>query len=750
MATAFTVYAGTPAKKVDSLRVVNLQEVQVVSTRATSKTPMAYFNLSKSAIKSKNFGQDLPFLLSLTPSITMSSDAGTGIGYTAIRVRGTDPSRINITANGIPINDAESSSVYWVNMADFASNLSNVQIQRGVGTSTNGSGAFGASLNMQTANFEVKPYGSIDLSAGSYGTHKETFLFGTGILGGHWAFQGRLSNIGSDGYIDRASSKLNSYFVQGGYFSENTMIKFITYNGTEETYHAWDYASKADMAKYGRSYNPCGMYIDNNGKVAYYNNQIDSYHQQNYQLIWNQMLNANWNLNIALHYTHGYGYYEQYKYNSSSDPVKLAKYTLTDDWSLKSDLICRKLMKNDFYGFVGSLNYDSHSNLTASFGGGWNKYDGDHYGQVTWVKSFSGNLDPNHEFYNNNGTKYDGNFYGKLNYSFIRGLNAYVDLQYRHISYKIKGSSKEFDSKHKQMPFDVDEKYNFFNPKFGLYYDINRNNTVYASYAISHKEPSRNSFEDHIKESEYVKPQAERLNDLEVGYKYQNRIFSAGLNIYYMDYDNQFVLTGAQDANGRMVARNIKDSYRMGLEIMAAVNPFKGFNWNINATWSRNRAKNTNLKVLDANWNESFVNVGSTHLSFSPDLILNNVFSYEYKGFTASLMSKYVGEQYMTNSNFRSYIDANKNEISAMIDSYFTTDLDLSYSFKIKGIKNITLGATVYNIFNKKYESNGSCGMYFKQENGKVVAFGDNDFWSWSTYSAQAPTNFLAHLSVSF
>jgi iron complex outermembrane receptor protein len=743
------VFAGTPAKKVDSLKVINLQEVQVVSTRANAKTPMAYFNLSKQAIKSRNFGQDLPFLLSLTPSVITSSDAGTGIGYTAIRVRGTDPSRINITANGIPVNDAESNTVFWVNMSDFASNLSNVQIQRGVGTSTNGGGAFGASLNMQTENFDVKPYGAVDLSAGSYGTHKETFHFGTGILGGHWAFQGRLSNIGSDGYIDRAWSKLNSYFVQAGYFSDNTMIKFITYNGTESTYHAWDYASKADMEKYGRTYNPCGQYLDANGKVAYYKNQTDNYHQQNYQLIWNQMLNSNWNLNIALHYTHGYGYYEQYKFNSDAGSVKLAKYTLTTDWSLKSDLVCRKIMDNDFYGFVGSLNYDSHSRLTASFGGGWNKYDGDHYGQVIWVKSFSGNLDPNHEFYNNNGTKYDGNFYGKLNYTLYKGLNAYVDLQYRHINYKMDGTSKEY-SGHNQIPFDVNETYDFFNPKFGLFYDINANNTVYASYAIAHKEPTRNAFEDHIHESEYVAPKAERLNDLELGYKYQSRKFSAGLNFYYMKYDNQFVLTGAQDANGEMVARNIKDSYRMGLEMMAAWNPFKGFNWNANATWSRNRAKNTMLKVLDADWNESSVNVGSTHLAFSPDFLLNNVLSYEYKGFTASLMSKYVGKQYMTNSNFGSYTDANNKEISAMIDSYFTTDLDLSYNFKLKGLKNVTLGVTVYNLFNEEYESNGSCAMYFKQNNGKVVAFGDNDFWAWSTYSAQAPTNFLAHLSIRF
>lgn len=734
--------------RTSAMRNVTLQDVQVVATRADNKTPMANQNFSKNQIKAVNFGQDMPSLLSLTPSVTFSSDAGNGIGYTDIHVRGTDPTRINVTTNGVPINDAESSKTFWVNMPDIASSAETIQIQRGVGTSTNGSGAFGATINIQTENIGAKPFTGVDISAGSYGSHKETLRFGTGLLGGHWGFQGRLSNIGSDGYIDRASAKLNSYFLQGGYFSENTLVKFVTFNGTEKTYHAWDYASKADMAKYGRTYNPCGEYTDANGNTVYYKDQTDNYHQQNYQLILNQIINPYLTFNATLHYTHGYGYYEQYKTSA-----KLAKYTLTDDWSVKSDLVRRKIMSNDLYGFVGGLNYDNKKNLTLSVGGGWNKYDGDHYGNVIWVRTFSGSLDPNHEYYDNNGTKYDGNFYGRLNYSFLRGLHAYIDLQYRHVGYKMTGTSQEYDDKNKQKLFGVDEKYDFFNPKFGLYYDINKNHTVYASYAITHKEPTRNDFEDMMAESEYVAPKSERLNDLELGYKYQSKIFSAGVNLYYMCYDNQFVLTGAQDSNGEMVARNIKDSYRMGAEFMAALNPFKGFNWNINATWSKNRAKNTSLKVLDDDWNESYVNIGTTHLAFSPDFILNNIFSYEYKGIKASLMTKYVGEQYMTNSNFRSYTDEdNNNEISAMIDSYFTTDLDLSYTFKVKGFKSITLGCTIYNLFDEEYESNGSCGLYFKQKNNKVVAFNNSDdgFWSYSAYSAQAPINFMAHLSLNF
>ena len=299
----------------DSLLSVELQNVQVVSTRASKKTPMAYTNMDKKALKAVNFGQDVPYLLSLTPSVTMTSDAGNGIGYTSLRVRGTDPSRINITANGIPINDAESAQLYWVNMGDFASSVQSMQIQRGVGTSTNGAGAFGATLNMLTENIGMEPYLGLDFSGGSYYSHKETLRFGTGLLSGHWGIQGRLSNIGSKGYLDRASTKLTSYFIQGGYFSDNTVVKLITWNGVEETYHAWNYTSKYEQSLYGRTYNSCGVmgFDDNDNPTGYYDNQTDNYHQQNYQLILNQRISQLLNLNAALHYTRGDGYYEQYK-----------------------------------------------------------------------------------------------------------------------------------------------------------------------------------------------------------------------------------------------------------------------------------------------------------------------------------------------------------------------------------------------------------------------------------------------------
>ena len=754
-----TVNAAAPGgERLDTLRTYALQNVQVVSTRAGKKTPVAYSDMSKSQIRMMNQGKDMPWILNFTPSVTTSSDAGIGIGYTAIHVRGTDPTRINITANGIPVNDAESGQLYWVNMADLASSLESIQIQRGVGTSTNGAGAFGATVNMQTENISQNAYGRIDLSGGSYGTHKETFSFSTGLLGGHWGFQGRLSNIGSDGFIDRASSKLNSYFLQGGYFADNTVVKFITFNGTEKTYMAWDYASKADMEKYGRSYNPSGIYTDKNGNVAFYKNQTDNYHQQNYQLLWNQRWSSNWNTNVAFHYTRGDGYYEQMK-----EDQKLYKYLMTTNTDLMANLVRQKKMLNDFYGFIASANYDNHNGLTATIGGGWNKYDGDHFGKVLWSGSpyiwledgmqvyYNDGVifNPDHEYYRNNAKKTDGNIYGKINYEFLPGLSAYVDLQYRHISYKMDGTSQEFDDDHNQRPLVLDRKYDFFNPKFGLVYNITPEHTVYASYAIAHKEPTRNDFEDMMAETDAVDPQAERLNDLEVGYKYQSGIFNAGVNFYYMDYDNQFVLTGAQDSNGEMVARNIKDSYRMGVELMAGLRPFKGFEWNINATLSKNRAKNMNVTVINEDWSQSYANVGTTKLAYSPDVILNNIFTYEYKGLRASLMSKYVSEQNMTNSGFKKYLNTDgKTYTSAVIDAMFVSDLDLSYTFKMKGLKSATVGVTVYNLFNEEYESNGSCSMNFKNENGKIVAYDGG--WAWSTYSAQAPTHFIAHLSITF
>ena len=735
--------------QVDTLKSVELQDVQVVSTRATKKTPMAFTNMDKEQLKAVNFGQDVPYLLSLTPSVTMTSDAGNGIGYTSLRIRGTDPSRINITANGIPLNDAESAQLYWVNMGDFASSVQSMQIQRGVGTSTNGAGAFGATLNMQTENIGIEPFVGLDLSGGSYYSHKETLRFGTGLIKDHWGIQGRLSNIGSKGYLDRASTKLNSYFLQAGYFGENTMVKFITFNGVEETYHAWNYTSKYEQSLFGRTYNSCGEYYDEEGNTRYYDNQTDNYHQQNYQLIWNQRLTQELNLNAALHYTRGDGYYEEYKRKRT-----LFEYDLDNQmtWA-KSDLVRQKKMANDFYGAVASLVYNNRQNLQAVLGGGWNKYDGDHYGLVTWVKSPVDPLMPDHQYYGDNTKKTDFNVYGKVTYELLRGLNAYVDLQYRHVGLKMTGPTDEIDWKvNKRIVYDMKESYDFFNPKFGLNYDITTNHKVFVSYAIAHKEPTRNNFQNSLN-AELEMPKAERLNDLEVGYKYQSKVFTAGANLYWMDYKDQFVLTGEIDQIGEAITRNMPKSYRLGIELEAAVKPVDWFRWDINATWSKNRVKGITVQLADG----SVADLGDQPLAFSPDWIANNIFTFTYKGLKASLQSQYVSEQYLTNTGFKSYqtLDDNgKNtDVSMMLDGHFTTNIDLSYNFKLPklGLKDVTVGVTLYNIFSAEYDNNGWAAPCYDKVDGKVVATGwDTSDQYEAGFAPSAPFNMMAHLSVNF
>ena len=744
-----TIAMAVQAEEADTLKSVELQDVQVVSTRATRKTPMAFTNMNKEQLKAVNYGQDVPYLLSLTPSVTMTSDAGNGIGYTSLRVRGTDPSRINITANGIPMNDAESAQLYWVNMGDFASSVQSMQIQRGVGTSTNGAGAFGATLNMQTENIGMQPYVGVDLSGGSYYSHKETVRFGTGLISGHWGLQSRLSNIGSKGYLDRASTKLNSYFLQAGWFGDNTVVKFITFNGVEETYHAWNYTSKYEQILYGRTYNSCGEYYDADGNTRYYDNQTDNYHQQNYQLIWNQRLTSELNLNAALHYTKGDGYYEEYKRKRT-----LFEYELDPEetWAT-SDLVRQKKMSNDFYGAVASLNYNNSLGLQATLGGGWNKYDGDHFGLVKWVKAPVTALTPDHPYYDNNTKKTDFNIYGKVTYDFLPGLNAFLDLQYRHVGIKMDGPTDEINwDTYKRIVYGMKESFDFFNPKFGLNYDITHSHKVYASYAIAHKEPTRNNFENNIN-AELAMPKAERLNDLEVGYKYQSQCFTAGANLYWMNYKDQFVLTGEIDKIGEAITRNLPKSYRLGVELEAAWKPVDWFRWDANATWAKNRVKDITVQLTD----KSVANLGDQPLAFSPDFIFNNIFTIDYKGLKASIQSQYISDQYLTNTGFKSYQTLDDNgqmtDVSMMLDGHFTTNIDLSYNFCLPklGIKDATIGLTLYNIFSAKYDNNGWAAPAFTKENGKVVATGwDSSDQYEAGFAPSAPFNMMAHLSVNF
>ena len=715
----------------DSLHT-SLQEVEITSVRATETTPIAYTNIGREEITRHNTGLDFPYLVTMTPSAVATSDAGAGIGYTILRIRGTDASRINVTANGIPVNDAESHTVFWVNIPDLASSVKDIQIQRGVGTSTNGAGAFGASINMLTSAFNTSPYAGFSTSAGSFGTHKETLRAGTGIVGGHWAVDLRLSNIGSDGYIDRASTRLGSYYLQGSYYGENTTVRLISFAGEEETYHAWNYASKEEMQQYGRSYNSCGyMYTDADGKAHYYDDQTDNYVQKNFQLLVDHHFSNLWSMNIGLHYTKGDGYYQEYKGGRKLIEYALQPFTLDGNAVKKSDLVRKKAMDNHFGGAVFSLAYKS-KRLNASLGGGLNRYFGRHFGHVLWVKEYIGDLEPNHEYYRNNGAKNDANIYLKADYRLTGSLNIYADLQYRHIGYRINGCNDKWnDAEGALQRLAIDENFDFLNPKAGLSWQIDRNNRLFASVSMAHKEPTRNNYTDG-KLNE--RPTAERLIDYELGYTFGSRLFKAGANLYYMDYKDQLVLTGELNEIGEPLAANIPDSYRAGIEIMASLALPCGFSWKANATFSRNRIKEFTEVLYDDDTYERWeINHGETRLSFSPEIIANNTFAYSWHGLEASLQSQYVGKQYMSNSDQEEH----------RLDAYFVSNLRLAYTFKLPHTKSITVGATVYNLFNEEYESNGYAGSGYYTDGD-----GNRQRYNYAGYAAQAGINFLAHLSI--
>ena len=744
---------------VDSLKMYELQELQVKSLRATKTTPVAYTNMGKAELQSVNHGQDVPYILSLTPSITITSDAGNGIGYTSLRVRGTDPSRINITANGVPLNDPESSTVFWVNMGDFASSVQSMQIQRGVGTSTNGAGAFGATLNMLTESVGMKPFIGIDLNGGSYYSHKETLRFGTGLLKGHWGIQGRLSNIGSKGYLDRASTKLNSYLIQGGYFGDNTVVKLITWNGIEETYHAWNYTSKYEQQLYGRTYNSCGEYYDEDGNRRYYKDQTDNYHQQNYQLHWNQSWNTYRDSHVALHYTKGKGYYQQYQAGAS---WKQFGMSISDD--VFDDLVDQQKMDNDFYGVVASLTYNNRKGLETILGGGWNHYKGRQFGHIVWTKPgvktevpSQDSYSPDFEYYRNNSRKTDFNIYGKVNYALLNNLNAFVDLQYRHVHYKLQDPTVAYGV-NLDGSYIINNNYNFFNPKFGLNYDITRNHRVYVSYGIGNKEPVRNNFMQQVAnpEREDTKAKAERLGDLEFGYKYQSSKFSAGANLYWMHYKDQLVLTGELNAIGEALTKNLSKSYRIGIELEAAWQPIEWFTWNANATISRNRVKDMKVTLNDG---VTEVNLGTQPLAFSPDFIMNHILTFKYQGFKASVQCQYVGNQYLTNTGFKDMQcvdeDGNITYETLQLKKHFTTNIDLSYTFKMQkfGMKDAMVGVTMYNLFSAKFDNNGWAAPQFAQNsNGSVIAvneYGVKDLWA-AGFAPSAPFNVMFNLSANF
>lgn len=710
-----------------------LDAIEVTANRAGVKTPVAFTNVTAKEIAKGNDGRDIPSLLEMTPSIISTGDAGAGIGYSSLRVRGTDGSRINITANGVPINDSESHNVYWVNMPDLASSLNDIQIQRGAGTSTNGAGAFGASINMLTDYPATERSAMVSASYGSFNSNRETVKVSSGLFGDHWSVDARISHIGSDGYIDRAFSQLWSYMGQLAYRSDNTTLRLLAFGGKERTYMAWDYASKEEMEEYGRRYNPCGKYTASDGSTAFYSDQCDNFTQHHFQLLLNQYIGNYVTLNATLHYTKGDGYYDQYKTKRTLEEYGLAPFVDAEGNTVtKSDLIRLKFNDNDFGGGMVNVRYQKDA-LTLVGGGAANWHRGNHFGKVKWVRNFMGAIDPLQEYYSNTGRKFDSNVFLRGDYSFGAGFSAYADLQYRHIDYSIRGVSDNYDWNIGGMgQLDLKRKWDFFNPKLGVSYN-NGSHRAYASWSVAHKEPTRDNFTDSDP-AHY--PVAERMFDYEAGYSYGTSLFNVGAGLYYMDYKDQLVVTGELSDTGNAISVNVPKSYRMGIELQGALRPVSWFDWQINATLSRNRIKDFTEYIYEDEWtNPIAIDCGDTPIAFSPDFILHNAFNFSVKDFEASLMSRYVSSQYMNNAR----------SAEAKLDSYFVSDLSLAYTFrKIRGMKELRVGFTIYNLFNEKYCNNGYAGAGYYLEDGKPVVY------RYAGFAAQATTNVLATVSLSF
>lgn len=720
----------------DSIDIV-LDEACVIATRATSSTPIAFTNISREELSRTNHGQDIPYLVSATPSSVSTSDAGAGIGYTSLRIRGVDATRINVTANGIPVNDAESHTVFWVNMPDLASSVKDIQVQRGVGTSTNGAGAFGASMNLQTSDFSRNPYAEVSLSGGSFRTHKETLRLGTGLLNDHWTFDLRLSNIGTAGYIDRASADLYSFYTQAAYVGDATTARLIAFGGTEETYHAWNYASREEMDAYGRRYNSCGyMFTDADGVQHFYDDQTDNYTQTNFQFLLDHRFNKQWKANIGLHYTKGDGYYQEYKTDRKLIEYGMQPYDVNGETIKRSDLVRKKAMDNHFAGLVFSLNY-TDKKLRATLGGAANRYSGDHFGKVLWVKNYIGNLNPNADYYRNEAQKDDANIYARGEYLITPQLTAYGDVQYRHIRYTVEGTNDKYNSwtGNGMQGLDLDERFDFFNPKVGLNWQPTKHLRIFASVAQAHKEPTRNNYTDgYLTEH----PRAERLTDYELGATYTADNWHVGANLYWMDYKDQLVLTGELNEIGEAVSANVPKSYRAGIELQGGFSLPFGLSWEGNFTLSRNRIRDFKETIYgyDDDWNDlpaAVVDHGDTHIAFSPDIIAGSTLNYTYKGLRTSLHTQFVSEQYMSNAD----VAAHK------LDAYCVSNLDVSYTFSPKSLaKNASIGVTVYNLFNEEYENNGWASSSYQNTPDTRV--------NYTGYAAQAGINFLAHLTLKF
>ena len=688
----------------------NLDEVIVEAIRIDRSSPFSFSNVDKKDLELKNLGQDLPILLNFSPSVVTTSDAGAGIGYTGIRIRGVSPQSTNITINGIPYNDPESLGTFWVNLPDFTSSVESLQIQRGIGTSTNGSGAFGASINILTDKISQFAYTEIANSFGSYNTLKHTVKLSTGIINDQFEISGRFSKIDSDGYIDRAYSDLKSYFIQANYFDENTLIKAITFGGHEKTYQSWYGITKEQM-------------IENRRQNPYtYENEIDNYKQDHFQLHWSEQINNTLSTNISLNYTDGRGYFEQYRDDDSVETYSGIVKSDLDENGIETgttDLIRRRWLDNDFYVFNASLNY-SYENLNLILSGSYSNYIGDHFGEVIWARNFDDNYSIRDRYYEGNGKKNDLSFFTKLSYR-LKDILIYGDLQLRKINYKTSGITSDL------INLKLDKKYNFFNPKIGITHNLNSNSLIYLSFSRANREPSRSDYENNPD----IKP--EKLNDLEFGYRLSSDKLELNLNAYYMLYNEQLVLTGAIDDVGAPIRTNSGSSYRVGIESEINLELSKKLDISSNLTLSSNK----NKEVI-SNYNGALTNFGKTNLSYSPNFITNNTINYKFtEKFSLSMLSKYVGKQFMGNTDAK----------NSILESYFVNDLNFNLKITPKRIFNeIVVSGLINNVLDKEYVSNG----YYYTYDDTWSNPGETITLDGAGYYPQATRNFLVGLLLKF
>lgn len=720
-------FIGFAQQKTDTIAIQKLlKEVNVNALRAGEKTPVAFTNISEAEIEKGNLGQDLPYLISLTPSVVTTSDAGAGVGYTGFRIRGTDPTRINVTINGIPLNDSESQGVWWVNMPDFSSSIENIQIQRGVGTSTNGGSAFGASVNLKTDGLNKKAYAITNNSVGSFATLKNNIEFGTGLLNGKFAFDGRLSKISSDGYIDRATSDLKSLYLQGTYFGKKSVLKGIIFTGHELTYQAWN-GVPLNYLDTNRTYN---SYT--------YENEVDNYKQTHYQLHYSKQLNDVTNFNIAGHYTHGEGYYEQEKLNQSLNSYGLQDIIIIgSDTITKTNLVRRKWLNNDFGGLTYSLNHKI-GNLDLTLGGASNRYSGQHYGNVIWAQ-YASDASFNHQYYWNKAEKFDNNFYAKADYKYSEATQLYIDLQGRSIDYIFEGLDPEGNAAEQEVNLE------FFNPKFGLHHTLNESQVLYASFGVANKEPNRSDYTESSPES---RPTHETLYDTEIGYKQVGNKMTFGANFYFMKYENQLVMTGKMNDVGGRTHVNVTESFRKGIELEGIYKLTTKLTWAANMTLSENKIVTPFIEDVDNwdTWGVDQVTHENTNLAFSPNIIWTSQLNYQFdKNTSIDLISKYVGEQFIDNTSSE----------DRMLNDYLVNNLRLTYDWESKIFKTAKVSLQINNLFNNEYISNAWIYRFISdnwdpRESDHYVNADSEKGYNMAGYFPQATRNYLLGLTLGF